>query len=1143
MTTSHAPQKVFRVRRNYNRWVANETLEDYALRFTAKKARRWSAARVSNTALGAISFLALEAIGGAITLSYGFENAIMATLVVGAIIFLTGIPICYHAAKQGTDIDLLTRGAGFGYIGSTITSLIYASFTFIFFALEAAILALALELTLSVPLSLGYVISALLIIPLVTHGITLISRFQVWTQPLWIILQIIPLVCIAVQYDEAFQLWTDYVPQNKHIITSSTESNFGHFNILAFGAASAVVFSLIAQIGEQVDFLRFLPQKEKAPKRWWFALLTAGPGWIVLGIVKILIGSFLAVVAFHQGFSISEASDPNRMYLTAFNYMTQIPEVNLVLLGVFVVISQLKINVTNAYAGSIAWSNFFSRLTHNHPGRVVWLVFNVFIALLLMELGIYRVLEKILGAYSIVALAWVGTIVADLVINRPLGLRPKEIEFKRAHLFDINPVGVGSMIIASILGFSCYVGFFGEVFQALASFIALGATFICAPLIAWITKGRYYIARPAYIFPDRSSIQCSICDHHFEAEDMTTCPAYGGHICSLCCSLDSRCQDVCKQNARFQDQLINALSVILPNSWVNLLNTKVGHFLGLFFLTGMIILGALSLVYFQISIEDHVIKQSLGDALVNVFVILLMIFGVISWMFTLAHDSRVVAQEESENQTKLLMEEIDAHKKTDFELQQARATADAANLAKSRYLTGISHELRSPLNAILGYAQLLEKDKQIPEHYQNPLSVIRRSSEHLADLIEGLLDISRIEAGRLELSRDNVNLPMLLNQIVNMFTLQANAKGLELNYQLLSSLPESVKTDEKRLRQLLINLLSNAVKYTQQGQITFSVKYRNQVAEFSIQDTGPGISEENFERIFQPFERIRNASEPHTPGTGLGLTITKFLIDVMGGDLKVESKVGEGSTFTLTMMLASSTPIILNQTNKIVTGYQGDRKTVLVVDDEPDHRSLLNDLLSPLGFNVYQAIDGIHCTEVLAFCQEAPSIFLLDVSMPGKSGWLLAKELRNKYPDACILMISANANVASPFNIKPNDGYLVKPFKLNDLMSALSQHAGIKWLYQQEPNAKEEANKQEGTLTHCDLPVLNSGRDRLCTHFREELLELAQIGFAKAIKARINEEVATTQEDSPIHAELIELKQLANHFQFKQMIDRLENYR
>jgi purine-cytosine permease-like protein len=172
-----------RARRTYNKWVANETLEDFALRFTARRARRWSMGRVANTAIGSISFLALEAIGAALTLSYGFDNAIPAILTVGAILFLTGLPISYHAACSGVDIDLLTRGAGFGYIGSTITSLIYASFTFIFFALEAAILSQALELTLGVPLWIGYLLNALIVIPLVTHGFTRIGTFQKWTQP------------------------------------------------------------------------------------------------------------------------------------------------------------------------------------------------------------------------------------------------------------------------------------------------------------------------------------------------------------------------------------------------------------------------------------------------------------------------------------------------------------------------------------------------------------------------------------------------------------------------------------------------------------------------------------------------------------------------------------------------------------------------------------------------------------------------------------------------------------------------------------------------------------------------------------------------------------------------------------------------
>ena len=191
-------QRIDRVRRQYNQWVANQTLEDYALRFTAKSARRWSASRVANTALGAISFLALEAIGGTHHAELRLRRMPPRPSSSSAlIIFCCGLPIAYHAAKYGIDIDLLTRGAGFGYIGSTITSLIYASFTFIFFAIEAVIMATALEMCFGIPRPIGYLISAVVIIPLVTYGITLISRFQLWTQPLWIILHILPFAAIA----------------------------------------------------------------------------------------------------------------------------------------------------------------------------------------------------------------------------------------------------------------------------------------------------------------------------------------------------------------------------------------------------------------------------------------------------------------------------------------------------------------------------------------------------------------------------------------------------------------------------------------------------------------------------------------------------------------------------------------------------------------------------------------------------------------------------------------------------------------------------------------------------------------------------------------------------------------------------------
>ena len=279
-------------------------------------------------------------------------------------------------------------------------------------------------------------------------------------------------------------------------------------------------------------------------------MICAGPGWVVPGIIKMLLGSFFVVLLLQTGMSPETAAQPTQMYLHAFGQAVSNPQVAIALTGLFVVISQLKINVTNAYAGSLAWSNFFSRLTHSHPGRVVWLVFNVTLGLMLMELGIYEALERTLGLYANIPVAWMGAIAADLAINKPLGLSPKHIEFKRAYLYDVNPVGVGAMVLASVLAVATYAGAFGQHWHALAPFVALGVSFVTAPLIAIATKGRFYSARPqadlSKLGPD---IRCCICEHDFEPEDMAACPVYSGPICSLCCSLDARCHDLCKPPA------------------------------------------------------------------------------------------------------------------------------------------------------------------------------------------------------------------------------------------------------------------------------------------------------------------------------------------------------------------------------------------------------------------------------------------------------------------------------------------------------------------------------------------------------------------------------------------------------------------
>ncbi|EPN30992.1 sensor histidine kinase/response regulator, partial [Pseudomonas syringae pv. actinidiae ICMP 18807] len=445
-------QRIIKIRRDYNRLVADETMEDYALRFTPKSFRKWSEWRISNTAVGAVSFLALEAIGGALVISYGFTNTLWAILATALVIFLTGLPISYYAARYGVDMDLLTRGAGFGYIGSTITSLIYASFTFLFFALEAAIMALALELYFHIPIALAYIICSIIVIPLAVYGVTLISRLQMWSQPLWLTLLLVPYVFVIWKNPEALGDWLSF---------SGREGEGGIFDLLFFGAAFSVALSLVTQIGEQVDYLRFLPEKTRHNrKRWWAALLMAGPGWIIPGALKIMAGAFLAFLALQHEVPVERAAEPTQMYLVAFRYVFSSPEWALAAMTLFVIISQIKINMTNAYAGSLAWSNFFVRVTHSHPGRVVWLVFNVAIALVLMELGVFDAIEQVLGLYANVAIAWIGALVADLVINKPMGWSPKHIEFKRAHLYDINPVGVGAMSIASLVSFCAHFGLF-----------------------------------------------------------------------------------------------------------------------------------------------------------------------------------------------------------------------------------------------------------------------------------------------------------------------------------------------------------------------------------------------------------------------------------------------------------------------------------------------------------------------------------------------------------------------------------------------------------------------------------------------------------------------------------------------------------
>jgi len=1113
-----ATQKIFRVRREYNAWVADESIEDYALRYTPRGFRKWSEWRVGNTAFAAVSFLALEAIGGAIVLGYGFTNALWAILVVGLITFLTGLPISYYAARYGVDMDLLTRGAGFGYLGSTITSLIYASFTFIFFAIEAAIMAQALQMYFHIPLVWCYGISALVIVPMVVRGITLISRLQLWTQPLWGVLLLLPYLAVAWKNPQALADFTG--------LSGHTSGSNG-FDPLMFGAAATVAFSLVLQIGEQVDFLRFLPEKTPANhKRWWAAVLLAGPGWIVPGMLKMLGGAFLAFLVLQHELPVTRAVEPTQMYLAGFAYVFDDPAWVLAATVIFVVVSQLKINLTNAYAGSLAWSNFFARLTHSHPGRVAWLVFNVAIALLLMTLGVFSALEKVLGLYSNVAIAWVGALVADLVINKPLGLSPPGIEFRRAHLYDINPVGLTALLLAALLAVVAYSGVLGQLAQAFSHFIALATAMILSPLMAWLTGGRYYVARqPVEMGAPGDMVRCHVCENTFEVEDMAGCPAYDAPICSLCCTLESRCHDRCKRDSRAAEQTEQFLSHLLPQVLSRRLNFRFGHYLVVTLSFCALLVTVLGMVYTQeTSLAVGAEASSvLRGAFVKVFAMLLLIVAVASWWVVLGSESRRMAQDESNRQNLLLTREIEAHSRTDAELVRARELAESANQAKTRYVAGVTHELRTPLNSILGYSQILLKNDALSGASREALQTIQRSGEHLLALVDGLLDLARIEAGRLRLEPSALPLAEFLEGLVSMVRPQAQAKGLAFVFTHHGRMPVWVQADAKRLRQIIINLLSNAVRFTDQGTITLHVDCRSDVLRFDVADTGIGIAQQDQERIFMPFERGAAGRRRGEPGTGLGLTITALLTSLMGGDLSLQSQPNQGSTFSVRLYLREiADPGPLAEPMQQIEGFLGQRKTLLVVDDQPVQRQMLAGMLTPLGFVVREAASGMECIDSIK--DELPDAILLDIGMDDMDGWQTATKVRSLgYSQVPIIMVSANVfeNQSSHLKAAGCQAFVGKPVLESELMAALKRHLGLEWL-----------TTAVAPVTPPCAPVMAE----LPEAARSDLIRLVRLGHAQGVRRLLD---ALAAGNPALAATCSHLRGFVMRYEFESLLDLL----
>lgn len=401
------------------------------------------------------------------------------------------------------------------------------------------------------------------------------------------------------------------------------------------------------------------------------------------------------------------------------------------------------------------------------------------------------------------------------------------------------------------------------------------------------------------------------------------------------------------------------------------------------------------------------------------------------------------------------------------ELQKAKEAAEVANKAKSEFLANMSHELRSPLNTILGFAQLMQRSSTLESEDRENVQIINRSGEYLLSLINNVLELSKIEAGRIVLNESNFDLTRMLDDLEDMFWLKAEANRLQLFFERGPNLPQYVRTDEVKLRQVMINLLNNAIKFTKNGGVL--VRIKNQAASnllhFEIEDTGPGISPDELENIFEAFTQTQTGKKAKE-GTGLGLAITRSFVQLMGGEISVSSQVGRGTIFKfdVTVSMVDATDIEIKQPMRRVIALELNqpRYRILIVDDKWDNRQLLLKLLSPLGFELQEASNGQEAVEIWENWQ--PHLIWMDMRMPVMDGCEATKEIRKKEedreipqspvtnPQTVIIAITASSFEEEKAVILAAgcDDFVRKPFREEIIFEKMAEFLGVRYLYQEE---------------------------------------------------------------------------------------------
>jgi signal transduction histidine kinase/FixJ family two-component response regulator len=472
-----------------------------------------------------------------------------------------------------------------------------------------------------------------------------------------------------------------------------------------------------------------------------------------------------------------------------------------------------------------------------------------------------------------------------------------------------------------------------------------------------------------------------------------------------------------------------------------------------------------------------------------------------------------------------LRREVAMRLETEKKLEKATQAAESANQAKSHFLAHMSHELRTPLNGILGYAQLLKRDDALTSEQQHSVAVIEQSGEHLLTLINDLLDLAKIEAGRLDLKTGSIDLPQLLKQVVDLVSVRAGQAGIGFTYRAAPELPSQVRGDERAVRQILLNVLGNAVKFTKSGGVEFRVSTMHVAGErcelrFEIQDTGRGIAAAHLARIFEPFERIDGPTR--VEGTGLGLSITHRLVRAMAGRIEVSSEVDKGSTFTVTLPFETEEHGDVPYTvQRRIAGYSGPRRRILVVDDDEANRHLVVRMLGDVGFDLQES-PNVEDALLHLDQQNAPDLIVTDLAMPGLSGLDLTRRVRASdiSRSTPIVAISASASVYTREEALATgcDDFVAKPLHAEELLNCVGRLLRLSW-HMIEVHAPKVADARAATAGI----VVDEGR-------ATELYDFAMKGDIKELLARADSASTGDPAAAPVYEEV---QRLARRFDFK----------